>query len=138
MAAPDIEKVIKEEQDFIITAAEEKERETEKKMEKTFEVDFSDIKEASRTISSRRLRRPLSPRRTASKRQTQDRDNGDKPHGRERHNIKAGGRRKAGAGDAGYPRCHIKSIPAPAHSINWLADNGRAPSQDRQGKTPRA
>ena len=48
MAAPDIEKVIKEEQDFIITPAEEKERETEKKMEKTFEVDFSDIKEASR------------------------------------------------------------------------------------------
>ena len=48
MAAPDIEKVIKEEQDFIITPAEEKERETEKEMEKTFEVDFSDIKEASR------------------------------------------------------------------------------------------
>lgn len=48
MAAPDIEKVIKEEQDFIITPAEEKERETEKKIEKTFEVDFSDIKEASR------------------------------------------------------------------------------------------
>ena len=48
MVAPDIEKVIKEEQDFIITPAEEKERETEKEMEKTFEVDFSDIKEASR------------------------------------------------------------------------------------------